>query len=240
MKRILVFGASGNVGPHVVPFLEPFYEVHLADIKPHPFGKPVRRVDMTSYEQVFDAMEGMDGGINFTVLRDDPVVSFEVNVKGAYHMMRAAAALGIHRVVHTAAQSARYWFDNDFDVDHIPEWLGTGYYMLTKYLSQEICRTYARTFGIQTVCFLFNGLGPKPTGPVKGDFPPFTVIWEDLAHACRLALGRESIADDFQYFNLHSHIGQGKYAIDKTRRLLGYEPLERWEAYFRREVEKTA
>jgi nucleoside-diphosphate-sugar epimerase len=235
MKHILVLGACGNVGPHVTPWLEPHYHVHLADIRPHPFGKPVKYVDMTSYTQVFEAMRGMDGVINFTVLRDDPVVSFQVNVKGTYHMMKAAVEHGIRHVVHTAAQSARYWFEYDFDVDHIPEWPGTGYYMLTKYLSQEICRTYARTYGMQAACFLFNGLGPKPTAPVsREDFPPFTVVWQDLAHACRLALESESIPDNFQYVNMLSYLGHGKYSIDKPRRILGYEPLEPLAPYFRR------
>lgn len=241
MKRLLVFGACGNVGPHVTPWLEPYYQVHLADIKPHPTGKPVAMVDMTSYEQVFSAMRGMDAVINFTVLRDDPAISFQVNTKGAWHMMKAAAAHGIRRVVHTAAQSARAWFDHDFDVDHVPEWPGTGYYMVTKYLSQEICRIYARVYGIQTVCFLFNGLAPKPSAPfVKEDFPPFTVVWEDLAHACRLAIERESIPDHFQYFNMLSYTGHGKYSIDKAKRILGYEPLEKLEPYFRRKTDRNA
>ena len=39
----------------------------------------------------------MDAIMNFTVLRDDPVVSFEVSTKGAYHVMKAAAALGIQK-----------------------------------------------------------------------------------------------------------------------------------------------
>lgn len=236
MKRILIFGASGNVGPHVAPLLEQYYQVHLADVKPHPAGKPVQHVDMAVYDQVFRAMRGMDAVINFTVLRDNPALSFAVNVKGAWHMMKAAAEHGITRVVHTAAQSVRYWFDNDFDVDGAPEWPGTGYYMLTKYLSQEICRTYARTHNIQTVCFLFNGLGPKPTAPLpKEDFPPFTVVWEDLAHACRLAIESKSIPDGIQYFNLLSYPGHGKYSLGKAQRLCGFEPLERLESFFRRE-----
>ena len=240
MKHILVLGACGNIGPYVTPLLEPHYHVHLTDIKPHPFGTPTTVVDITSYTDVVEAMRGMDAVINFTVMRNDPDVSFAVNTRGAYHVMKAAVELGIKRVIHTAAQSARYWFDFDFDVDQIPEWPGTGYYMLTKYLSQEICRTYARTYGIQTVCFLFNGLGPKPTAPtVQEDFPPFTVVWEDLAHACRLALEIESVPDDFQYFNMLSYPGHGKYSIDKVRRILGYEPLERLETFFKRNPQQV-
>lgn len=236
MKQVLIFGASGNVGPRVIPLLEPHYQVHLADINPLPDGKSVQHVDMAVYDQVFNAMQGMDAVINFTVLRDDPAVSFAVNVRGAYHMMKAAAEQGVSRVVHTAAQSSRYWFDNDFEVDGVPEWPGTGYYMLTKYLSQEICRTYARNHSIQTVCFLFNGLGDKPTAAhINEDFPPFTVVWEDLAHACRLAIESESIPDGFQSFNLLSYPGHGKYALGKAQRVLGFQPLVPLESFFKRE-----
>lgn len=240
MKRILIFGACGNVGPYVTLLLEPYYQVHLADVKAHPAGRPVQHVDMAVYDQVFEAMLGMDAVINFTVLRDHPANSFTVNVRGAYHVMKAAAEQGITRVVHTAAQSARYWFDNEFDVDDVPEWPGTGYYMLTKHLSQEICRTYARTYNIQTVCFLFNGLGPKPTAAqAREDFPPFTVVWEDLAHACRLAIECKSIPDGFQYFNLLSYPGHGKYTLGKVQRILGFEPQEKLETFFRRDPSQS-
>ena len=87
MKHVLVLGASGNVAPHVIPGLESYYHLHLADIKPHPWGKSIITVDVTSYEQVLEASRGMDAIINFTVLRNDAVQSFEVNTKGAYHMV---------------------------------------------------------------------------------------------------------------------------------------------------------
>jgi len=235
MKKVLVLGACGNIGPYLTPGLEPYYELCLADIRPHPLGKPVSMVDVTSYESVAAAARHMDAIINLTVLRDDPVLSFAVNTTGMYHVMRAAAEHGIKKVIHTGPQSARYWFDHDFDIVDHPEMPGTGYYMTTKYLSMEIARTWARAYGIQTVCFLFNGLGPKPTELLKGqDFPPFTVVWEDLQHACRLALELEAVPDHFQYFDMHSHLGQGKYLLDKARRILGYEPTRDWAAYYRR------
>jgi nucleoside-diphosphate-sugar epimerase len=235
MKHVLVLGACGNVGPYITPGLEPHYDLRLADIKPHPFGKPIITVDMTSYEQVFEACRGMDAVINFTVLRDDPVKSFHVNIVGMYHVLRSAREHGIKKVIHTGAQSARYWYDNYFGIDDIPEMPGTGYYMLTKYLSFEICDIYARAYGIQIVCFLFNGLGPKPTGSMsKQDFPTFTVVWEDLQHACRLALEAESIPDGFQVFNMLSYLSHGKYKVDKARRILGYAPLEKLEDHYKR------
>lgn len=235
MKKVLVLGACGNIGPWLTPGLEPHYELRLADIRPHPLGKPVAQVDITDYRAVSEAVRGTDAIINLTVLRDDPALSFAVNTTGMYHLMRAAVEHGVRKVIHTGPQSARYWFDHDFDIGDHPEMPGTGYYMTTKYLSMEIARTWARAHQIQTVCFLFNGLGPQPAAPVKGeDFPPFTVVWEDLQHACRLALEIETVPDQFQYFNMHSYLGQGKYLLDKAHRVLGYTPTCNWADYFKR------
>lgn len=237
MKHVLILGASGDVPPYITPGLEPYYHLHLTDIKPHPFGKPITHVNVTSYEQVLEAARGMDAIINFTVIRNDPVQSFEVNTKGMYHTMKAAAAHGIKKVVHTVPQWVRGEYDYEFDVDDIPSLAGTSYYMITKHLSMEICKVYARAYGIQTVCFAFNLIRPKPTAPVsRQDLEPFTVVWDDLQHACRLALEVESVPDHFQVMNLLSYLDQGKYRIDKARRILGYAPLERVEKYFKRRV----
>ena len=75
----------------------------------------------------------------------------------------------------------------------------------------DVCRIYAQTYGIQTICFVFNGLGPKPEEPLqRQDFPAYTIVWEDLQHACRLALELDTVADDYQQFNMHSHLAHGK------------------------------
>ena len=235
MKKVLVLGASGNIAPYVTPELENDYDLRLADIVPHPSGKPTITVDVTSYQDVLEASRGMDAIMNFTVLRDHPVQSFEVSTKGAYHVMKAAAAHGIKKVVHTGPQSIRHGYDHEFDIDDVPRTPGVGYYGITKYLSMEICEIYSRAYDIQTVCFLFNGLGPKPTeAAAQSDFPPFTVVWEDLQHACRLALEIESVPDNFQSFNLLSYFAHGKYQVEKAKRILGFTPMGGLEDYFRR------
>lgn len=237
MKKVLLLGASGLIAPHIIPGLERYFDLRLADIKPHPDGRPVLPVDVTVYEQVRDAAAGMDAIMNFTVNRPDPVLSFRVNTLGAYHVMRTAAEWGIKRVLHTGPEHIIGDYRHDFEVGDVPQRPGTGYYMITKFLGLEICKVYARAHGIQTVCFQFNGLGAKPTAPITGkDFPAFTIVWEDLVNACRLALELETVPDDFQAFNLHSHLPQAKYSIEKARRILGYEPLEPVERHYTRKA----
>ena len=95
MKKVLVLGASGNIAPYVSPDLEKDYDLYLSDIVPHPDGKPIINVDITSYPDVLDVCRGMDAIINFAVLRDDPVISFEVSTKGAYRMTKHTQHLSL-------------------------------------------------------------------------------------------------------------------------------------------------
>ncbi|MBT4496567.1 MAG: NAD(P)-dependent oxidoreductase [Gemmatimonadetes bacterium] len=241
MKKILLLGAAGHIGPYIVPGLERFYELRLADVKPHPDGREQLTVDIARYEQVLDAARGMDAIFNFTVNRSHPALSFAVNLRGAYHVARAAVELGIPRILHTGPELIIPRYQPEFGIGDVPQQPGTGYYGLTKYLSMEICEIYARAYGIQTVCFQFNGLGPRPDGAVVGqDFPPFTIIWEDLVQACRLALELESVPGNYQSFNLHSYPSQGKYSLEKAERMLGYRPTAGLEEHFRRPVLKKS
>jgi len=236
-KKVLLLGASGLVAPHITSGLEQYYDLRLADVKPHPEGRPVLTVDITAYDQVLEAARGTEAILNFTVNRGDPVLSFAVNLNGAYHVLRAAAELGIRKVVHTGPQLVRNEFEHDFDVDDPPQRANTGYYGITKHLSMEMCKIYARTYGIQVVCFLFAGLGAKPEAPITGqDFPPFNIVWEDLVEVCRLAVEIESVPGGFQSFNMHSYQGHGKYLLDKAERILGFRPLEPVERLYRRPV----
>lgn len=234
MKRVSLYGASGNIAPHIVPLLKKDYDLHLSDISPYPDGREIAHVDVADYEQVLEAARGCDALMNFTVLRSIRDPGFAVNVTGAWHVMRAAAELGIQKVVHTGPQCIRGSFDHAFDVSDVPRGAGSGIYGLTKTMSYEICRAFARQYGIQTVTFVFNGLQPRPEPKTKRDFPPFTVVYDDLAAACKLALEIESVPDDYQEFNMLSYEAHGKYKVDKARRILGFEPGERWEDYFKR------
>lgn len=237
MKKVLLLGASGQIAPNIIPAMESKYDFTLADINPYPDGREILHVDMRDYEQVYNAMQGMDAVMNFTVNRPDPTLSFHVNVLGALHVMKAAADLGIKKVLHTGPQLVRSFYDQDFDIVDVPRAPGTRYYGATKVLSYEICRTYSRLYDIQTICYVFNGLGLEPSEPIRGqDFPPFRIFWKDLAHACCLALDIESVPDNYQEFNMVSMTAHGKYTNDKAKRILGYEPSERWEDYYKREV----
>ena len=49
-KKVLILGASGNIAPYLLPGLDPYYDLCLTDIVPHPDEKPIINVDITSYQ----------------------------------------------------------------------------------------------------------------------------------------------------------------------------------------------
>ncbi len=239
MKKILLLGASGLIAPHIIPVLEKDYDLRLADIKDHPDGKPIQTVDVRDYGQVREAVEGMDAVMNFTVLRHDDTLSFQVNTIGAWNVMKAVADAGIKKVIHTGPAQTLLLYAHDMDVPvDAPDAPSSDYYFITKHLSNEIVRSFARRHEIHTVCYLFQGLAPRPTEPAsKTSTRDFLIIYDDLAVACRQGLELPSVPGFYQAFNLHSHYGPGKYNLEKAERILGYAPQEAWWDWQRRPTE---
>ena len=151
MRKVLLLGSSGHIAPNIIPALGQYYDLRLADLKPHPDGLPTRTVDITDYKQVLEAAQGVDAIANFTVNRPHPVLSFAVSTTGAFNVMQAAAEVGIKKVLHTGPELVIPDYGHEFDIGEVPQRPGPGYYGLTKMLGMEICRAYARTHGIQTI-----------------------------------------------------------------------------------------
>ena len=85
-RKVLLLGGSGLIAPNLMAGLDPYYDVTLADVKPHPDGREILTVDISDYEQVCEAATGMDALMNWTVVRDDPDLSFHVNTRGALNV----------------------------------------------------------------------------------------------------------------------------------------------------------
>jgi len=235
VKRVVVFGACGHIGPFITRELNQYYDLTLTDVVAHPDGDDTETVDIRDYAAVHRACAGQDAILNMCVIRNDPVLSWQVNALGVENVSRALVEHGIGRVLHIGPQFARAWYDHDFRVDDVPLAPGAGIYCLTKFMGMEISRAYAREYGIDTVWFLLNEFGSKPeTQQTEASHHPFTLVREDLVTACRLALEVEKLPDHYQWFNLNSYLEHGKYTVDKVRRILGYEVGEQLERYFRR------
>lgn len=247
MMNVLLLGAHGYLGPHVVAALAPHHHLRITDIKPAPetlrqqyAGHEFMDADITSAGQVLRAAQGMDAIINLAVVRTHPVLAFRVNALGCYHMMQAAIALGIRRVINTGphftvAGPSYEGFEHGISPD-VPPHPGTNLYALTKALGHQICLALAERHGVYVQNYLFYSFrGAAELKPGAGGVP-FVVSWRDAAEVFRLGLEIDlaKLPSHCEVFFISGDTPQGKFRNDKAKRILGFAPKDDVSVLWRR------
>lgn len=245
--NVLLIGANGYLGPHVVKALAPHHRLRITDIKPPPdeikrscAAHEFAQVDVTVADQVLRAAKGMDAIVNLAVVRADRLLAFRVNTLGCYHVMQAAAAHGIRRVINTgphftvAGPSYENW---DFAIPpDVPPHPGTGLYPLSKSLGQEICRVFAQQHDIYVQEYLFYTFRePCEIKPGSGGVP-FVVSWADAAEVFRLGLEIDlaTLPSRCEVFFILADLPQQKFLSEKAKRILGFAPKDNMTDLWRR------
>jgi hypothetical protein len=237
--NVLLIGANGYLGPHVVKALAPHHHLRITDIKAAPLeikrefaGHEFTDVDVTSRDQVMEAAEGMDAIINLSVVRRDRRLAFRVNVLGCDNMMRAAVRHRIRRIINTGphftvAGRSYERFDHAISPD-VPPHPGTGLYPLTKSLGQEICRAFTLTHDVYVQDYLFYSLRDAEQLKPGAGGVPFVVSWGDAAEVFRLGLEIDlaRLPSRCEVFFVFADSPQGKFLNDKARQVLGFAPKD--------------
>jgi len=216
MKKVVITGTAGLLGPHVAEhFLHSGYDVLSVDArKPE---KPLTRhltADLTDMGQCYGALAGADAVVHLAAI---PVayshpneVTFRNNVMATYNLLEAADALGIKKavvassecaygIVFSRAGLAPQYVPMDEDHPCLPE----DPYGLGKIVGEEIARAVHRRRGMQIVSFR---IGNVITPEMYRNFPKFLhdpdqrkgILWSyidarDIAAACRLAIERDGL-----------------------------------------------
>ena len=266
-ESVTIYGAGGPVGAMAARALQDHYTLRLTDVRPVEEilkeGKPqspgahlpeapapphdARIVDITDYAQVLDAARGAAALVNCTVVRPHPVLAFQVNLIGAFHVAKAAVELGIRRIVQTGpqlvidSQNADYF--HDFEVpDDAPQRPGSGLYGMTKYLGGEVLQVFADRHGLEVVEFQYCAFRPAADAdavPGSGVFC-FTTAWEDTGEPFLHALRAPSSAFErrLERFHITSGLPHGKFGgSGKARRLLHWEPRHDFAHLWKRPTE---
>lgn len=257
--RVVIFGAGGPVGAATIQSLKEHYTLRCTDAVPldqivaeqrrqsdhaplpelleAPHERTV--VDVTDYEQVRAACEGMDAAINLTVLRHDLDKAFAVNSAGAYNVAKAAADAGLKRLIHTGpfhtrmAHPSDFWQDHQI-VDDVPLHPGDDLYALSKYLGGHITRVFAEERGLDVITFLFCGFRARDLQPGTGHgVGPFSVSWEDSGDSFLYGLRAGNMPTPYEVFFIAAATPDRKYRVDKAKRLLGWEASDTFDDFFR-------
>ena len=245
--NVLLIGANGYLGPHVVRALAPHHHLWITDIQPPPAGfkeqyldHEFMDVDVTSADQMMRAAEGVDAIINLSVVRRDPTLAFRVNMLGCHNMMQAAVRHGIRRVINTGphftiAGPDYEGFDHSINPD-VPPHAGTNLYALSKSLGQEVCRVFTQRHDIYVQDYLFYNFRDADKLKRGAGGVPFIVSWADAAELFRLGLEIElsKLPSRCEIFFILGDNPQGKFTNDKAKRILGFSPRDDMNVLWRK------
>jgi nucleoside-diphosphate-sugar epimerase len=235
MTTVLITGATGEVARGVLPHLEG--QVALRLLAPDPPGDDPRRIqaDVLDWEALGRAMAGVQAVLHLAVAsghsgsyEDDAFNDrrFDVNVKGTYHVLETARRCGVRRVVHVSSLMVVWGHGHAGTVPGDAEPRPVGTYALTKALSEEIARHYARAHGLEVVTLRIAAPldvnGPDLRGrPVRPQQVPFPDLAQAFARALTVPLS------GYQVVTIVGDSSRCAWDLGPARRVLGYAPRYR-------------
>ena len=163
--RVLVTGAHGFIGRHLVKALEQSGHTVLGWDLPdqditQPFGTP-RPLDAVIHLAAIGSPPLCDR---------DPAAAFAVNVRGTHNLLKLAVAAGAKRVLFASTAHAYGVGPKYLPTDERAPLSVFDVYTTTKLLSEQLCQLFYENYGLSYAAIrLFNGYGP---GQQPGYFVP--------------------------------------------------------------------
>ena len=257
IKKVVIFGAGGPVAAELVRLLAPHYTLRITDLKPIAeiisenkrqsefapmptlFGEPHEtiQVDVRDAKQVEAACEEMDAIINCTVLRHDPVLAFHVNTIGAYHIGLAAVKHRIRRVVHTGPQMLTLahleGYAGQYDIPgNAPLRPGINLYGHSKFLGQEILRTFAEAYGLEVPVLLYSQF---VNAEQDRWLHAMAITWGDSATALKCALEVGSLPSPYEVMHILADLPHEEFSPRSAWEILGWRSKEDMQHIWERE-----
>ena len=225
-KSALVTGGNGFVGSHVVRALIArgdrvrVLARENADLSALAgLTVEIVRGDLRNFDSVQRAVNGCDEvyhvAADYRLWLTDPAPMYAANVDGTRHILRAAAAAGVSRIVHTSTVGALGIPHGGVGREDTPSSLAamTGHYKRSKYMAQQAALEAARAGAPVVIVNPSTPIGaldfkPTPTGRIIVDFlnrrmPAYVdtglniVDVEDVARGHLLAAERGRIGEKY-------------------------------------------
>ncbi len=219
--RVVVTGGAGRLGRHVIAELQRHgHEVICVDkrLPDGPLGGVRAHIaDLTDLGQVYGVLRGADAVIHLGAIPSAGTYPNEVvfanNVLSHYHVLEAAAALGIRRLVTAStvqvlAQvgAVRPIFPHYVPVDEEHPVYPQNPYSLSKQLGEEMNTMFHRRYGLQALslrfCWIADVEAIRARNPGQGGDPIH--LWSyvdvrDAAQCCRLGVEADGLGAEVFY-----------------------------------------
>lgn len=233
--NLFIVGGSGHVGSLVLPFLAQRHTLTVYDLRP-PADPAWTYVpgNVGDLDALRAAVEGADALIYMAMgdkrsyaTTEGITTNLDVNVKGVYLALEAAARAGVPHAVYTSSMSVyaeplyqRFFADEDITPD------SNELYGFSKYLGELACRQMARHYLLSVnalrLCFPMAAADWQTEAAAR--WPTLATDAADVADAIQRALDYRC---GFQAFMISGDADQKLMNLGKARRLLGWAPRAR-------------
>lgn len=216
MKKVLVTGADGFIGSHMVEklleegyavkafvFYNSFNQWGWLDTFPPEILKEIEVTsgDIRDYTMVKEAMKGTEAVIHLAALIAIPYSYYapdtyvDTNIKGTLNILNASREQGGIRLL-TTSTSEVYGTAQYVPIDEKHPFQGQSPYSATKIGADRLAESYYRSFELPvTIVRPFNTFGPRQSA--RAVIP--TIITQLLAGEKEIQLGSLSPTRDFNY-----------------------------------------
>ncbi len=231
MKKVLLTGASGDVGTRLRKLLKPIYPgLILSDMKTPADLAPDETfipANLANFNEVLTTVNGVEGIIHlggFSVEGPWETI-LNSNIVGTYNLYEAARRSGVKRIVFASSNHAVGFYPREKTIGVQVTMLPDGRYGLSKMFGEGLGALYACKHGIGTLAIRIGNVGDRPLDKRR------LAIWlktEDLVQLVRIGLEKPDLLFEVVY-----GMSDNKRAWwDNSSALeLGYQPEGRSEDF---------
>ena len=230
--KVLVTGSAGSVGRPVCRELaRRGHEVRGLDRVPTPDVPDAIVGDIADPEPVHAAMRGVQAVVHLAAEPNDTEFSRLVgpNVVGLYNVMNAAREERVRRAVLASSVQVHWNRPPGSLPARVDEASPGNHYALTKLWAEDLGAMYARRFEMSVIAVRLSWLVRNPDEArrfVAIDRKELFFSHRDAGRFFALAVETPGI--DYAVVYASSIDGAKAYDLEPARRLLGYEPEDRW------------
>ena len=235
-QTVLVTGSAGRIGRAVATeLLTRGHRVRGFDRVPSP-GLPDSAVgDMTTPSDLARAMPGVETMIHLAATPDEDDFLSQLlpnNIVGLYHVLEQARLGGVRRVVLASTGQLYRGHPGPFPVRIETPTSPRNWYAAAKVLLEAAGQVYAHVHGLSVLAIRCGWCPRDPAHAAELERTPYgkdSYLSPGDAGRCFAAAVELDPAPRFAtVFATSRPVGGPRYDLEPARRLLGYEPRDRW------------
>jgi len=250
--KVLITGGSGQLGQIFARHYGDYYALRLT-YNTHPFEAPgheVIQMDLTDYEAVLRAMQGVEAVVHFGAdsRGQGPWESIlPNNIVGTYNAYEAARESGVTRLVFASSNHAAGFAAKEAVVGPDAPIQPDSLYGVSKCFGESLGRYYHDRYSMQVICLRIGTCHGEDDyadqrarlqavvdrgGSYPYDAPTTLSMW--LSNTDMSQLVHRSLETDcpFGIFYGISDNTPAAFDLSETKRVLGYEPKDNVQDLF--------